>query len=109
MIIDCGQCTIRGAACATCAVTFVTEAASGTSAGVRMAGSAAATAPGAGPPPGSRGKSAPVPPGRRQDAGSAGKPHVIELDADEIRALAVLANAGMIPRLRYAPPMAKAS
>jgi hypothetical protein len=35
-----------------------------------------------------------------------GKP---DLDPAEIRALAVLANAGMIPPLRYAPRMAKAS
>lgn len=33
---------------------------------------------------------------------------VVELDVGEIRALAALANAGMIPPLRYAPPMAKA-
>lgn len=32
-----------------------------------------------------------------------------ELSPAEIRALAVLANAGMIPPLRYAPRMAKAS
>lgn len=65
MIIDCGRCTVRGAACAHCAVTFVVE-----------------------------------------DAGSS---QVIELDTAEVRALAALANAGMIPPLRYAPPMAKAS
>jgi hypothetical protein len=34
---------------------------------------------------------------------------VIELDAAQMRALAALANAGMIPPLRYAPPLAKAS
>lgn len=32
-----------------------------------------------------------------------------ELGPAELRALAVLANAGMIPPLRYAPRMAKAS
>jgi hypothetical protein len=32
-----------------------------------------------------------------------------DLGPAEIRALAVLANAGMIPPLRYAPRMAKAS
>ncbi|MBO0802949.1 MAG: hypothetical protein J2P25_07730 [Nocardiopsaceae bacterium] len=38
-----------------------------------------------------------------------GSAPVIELDAAEMRALAALANAGMIPPLRYAPPMARAS
>lgn len=33
----------------------------------------------------------------------------VELDAAEVRALAALAGAGMIPPLRYAPLMAKAS
>jgi hypothetical protein len=32
-----------------------------------------------------------------------------DLDPAEIRALAVLANAGMIPPLRYAPRLARAS
>jgi hypothetical protein len=32
-----------------------------------------------------------------------------DLDPAEIRALTVLANAGMIPPLRYAPRLAKAS
>ena len=32
-----------------------------------------------------------------------------DLDPAEIRALTVLANAGMIPPLRYAPPLARAS
>lgn len=33
----------------------------------------------------------------------------VELDAADVRALTVLANAGVIPPLRYAPAMAKAS
>jgi len=33
----------------------------------------------------------------------------VELDAADVRALNVLANAGVIPPLRYAPAMAKAS
>lgn len=72
MVIDCVQCLVRGAACAGCAVTFVTE-----------------TGPGEAP-------------------AAAGRPGA-ELDADEMRALAALANAGMIPPLRFVPPMAKAS
>jgi hypothetical protein len=38
--------------------------------------------------------------------GAAARP---ELGAAEVRALTVLANAGLIPPLRYAPSMAKAS
>jgi hypothetical protein len=34
---------------------------------------------------------------------------VHDLDPAEIRALTVLANAGMIPPLRYAPRLARAS
>lgn len=80
MIIDCASCTVRGIACASCAVTFVAA---------EPAAIAAETAagPGAGPVTGP----------------------TIELDAAEARALAALAGAGMIPPLRYAPPMAKAS
>jgi len=33
----------------------------------------------------------------------------VELDAAEMRALAALADVGLIPPLRYAPPLAKAS
>jgi ferredoxin len=39
----------------------------------------------------------------------AGQPAEIELDAADIRALTALASAGLIPPLRYAPAMAKAS
>jgi hypothetical protein len=60
MIINCGECAVRGAMCARCTVTFVTEA--------------------------------------------PGEPPVIELDDAELRALAALADAGMIPPLRYTPP-----
>lgn len=90
MIIDCGRCTVRGGACENCAVTFVVGAAT-------------------------RPASAPAPPGRSRRA-TIGKPAsaancepVIELDAAEIRALTALANAGLIPPLRYAPSIAKAS
>lgn len=90
MIIDCGRCTVRGGACENCAVTFVAGAAT-------------------------RPASAPAPPGRSRRA-TTGKPAsaancepVIELDAAEIRALTALANAGLIPPLRYAPSVAKAS
>ena len=104
MIIDCGRCTVRGVACESCAVTFVT--------GTRPA--PGPDGPGTRPP---RPASAPVPPRKSRGAttttgktASAASPEpVIELDAAEIRALAALANAGLIPPLRYAPSMAKAS
>jgi hypothetical protein len=38
-----------------------------------------------------------------------GSQEYLDLDPAEIRALTVLANAGMIPPLRYAPRLAKAS
>jgi len=102
MIIDCGRCTVRGVACENCAVTFVTGPAAGP-----------ATRPAT--PPATRPAGAPVPPGKAR-GNTTGKPAsagnrepVIELDAAEIRALTALANAGLIPPLRYAPSMAKAS
>jgi hypothetical protein len=36
-------------------------------------------------------------------------PEYADLDPAEVRALTVLANAGMIPPLRYAPRLARAS
>jgi hypothetical protein len=65
MIIDCGTCTARGAACANCVVPRVT--------------------------------------------GTVTFVTGVELDAAETRALAALADADLIPPLRYAPPLAKAS
>lgn len=35
-------------------------------------------------------------------------PEYQDLDPAEVRALTVLANAGLIPPLRYAPPLARA-
>lgn len=100
MIIDCGRCTVRGVACESCAVTFVIG-----------------TRPAPGPAGPARPASAPVPPRKSRGAttttgktaSAASHEPVIELDAAEIRALAALANAGLIPPLRYAPSMAKAS
>jgi hypothetical protein len=82
MTIDCDRCTVRGAACAGCAVPFV----AGTVTFVTDAV-----------------------PARCGQRGVRGNPGPIELDAAEMRALAALANAGLIPPLRYSPPMAKAS
>jgi hypothetical protein len=86
MTIDCDRCTVRGAACASCAVPFVAGTVTFVAGTVTFVTDAV--------------------PARR---GQRGKPAPIELDAAELRALAALANAGLIPPLRYAPPMAKAS
>ena len=117
MIIDCDRCTVRGAACASCAVTFVTQAVSVRApAPSRMTDAAPARDSRAMPGPAARPANATMPPGTSRDRTAAGKPPatagsapVIELDAAEMRALAALADAGLIPPLRYAPPMAKAS
>jgi hypothetical protein len=79
MTIDCDRCAVRGAACVDCAVTFIADTVTFATEAVREP--------------------------REQSA----KPPVITLDAAETRALTALANAGMIPPLRYAPRMAKAS
>jgi hypothetical protein len=117
MIIDCDRCTVRGAACANCAVTFVTEDMPARApAPSRMTGAAPARDSRAKPGPAARPANVTMQAGKSRDAAAAGKPPaadgsapVIELDAAEIRALAALANAGLIPPLRYAPRMAKAS
>jgi hypothetical protein len=83
MIIDCDRCNVRGLACANCAVTFI------------VAQRAAPQAPQAARHTGQ--------PSRTGQAAE------VELDAADVRALAVLASAGLIPPLRYAPAMAKAS
>jgi hypothetical protein len=123
MIIDCGRCTVRGAACENCAVTFIASAVTFVTeapparapATAGPAGSPPAAAANTRSAPSSRPASALVPPGKPQrtttgkTASPASPEPVIELDAAEIRALAALANAGLIPPLRYAPSMAKAS
>ncbi|HEX6452316.1 MAG TPA: hypothetical protein VF060_23005 [Trebonia sp.] len=116
MIIDCGRCTVRGVACESCAVTFITGT---VTFDTEAAPARAPAAPGARPKP----ANALVPPRKsRGTTTTTGKPTstqkpasapdhepVIELDAAEVRALAALVNAGLIPPLRYAPSMAKAS
>jgi hypothetical protein len=126
MVIDCGRCTIRGVACESCAVTsiagavtFVTEAAPARAPAPARPPSAASSAPTTAAanrrltprpagapvlPPKSRGTTTTT-----SNPTSAGnRARVIELDAAETRALAALANAGLIPPLRYAPSIAKA-
>jgi hypothetical protein len=131
MIIDCDRCTVRGVACESCAITFITgtvtfdteaaparaPAAPGTAGSVPAADARARSASAAAPGEKPVSASAPMPPRKsRGTTTTTGKPTsaaggepVIELDAAEIRALAALANAGLIPPLRYAPSMAKAS
>ena len=117
MIIDCDRCTVRGAVCPRCAVTFVTEARP-----ARARGPAAASraAPGVGSPVvpviRSRPASATGPEEKPRVRPVAAKPlrnaessKVIELDAAEVRSLGALADAGLIPPLRYAPAIVKAS
>ena len=70
MIIDCDTCTVRGAACADCVVTFLT---------IPVRASAAA----------------PVSP---RGAGTAAG--AVELDAAEQHAIGVLAASGLVPPLR---------
>lgn len=65
MIIDCGQCTVRGAACADCVVTFLTI-------------------------------------GDRPRDVTEGAARAAELDDAERRAVAVLADSGLVPPLRLA-------
>lgn len=75
MIIDCGECAVRGNACADCVVTFLTVP-------VRPAEPAA---PAAGGAVGAAGLDA------------AGR---VELDAAEQGAIGVLARSGLVPPLR---------
>lgn len=90
MTIDCDRCTASGLACSHCAVTFVTGHVTSDVAG-HVTGDITADITSdvivEGAAPG----------------------HGVELDAAELRALAALANAGMIPPLRYAPALARAS
>ena len=71
MIIDCDGCAVRGSACGDCVI------------GVLLG--------------------APGPPRRRPAGGASDRPPgapIVQLDAPERRALAVLADQGLVPRLR---------
>jgi hypothetical protein len=126
MIIDCDRCTLRGPACANCAVTFITSdlITSDLNAGDIFAAGRESPrgpeSPGRPESPGGHegrggreGRGGPEGHGGRMAGHSVTSGAVVghgaELDATELRALTVLANAGMIPPLRYAPAMAKAS
>lgn len=70
MIIDCGECAVRGDACADCVVTFLT---------IPMR---------------------PVAPGAASGPADPGVDTRVELDAAERGALDVLADSGLVPPLR---------
>jgi hypothetical protein len=93
MMIDCDSCTVRGAACTDCVVTFLTipvrpAAGAGTSAGV-----GAARAP-HGPGPAGAGTTSPGAAGTPPAAGT------VDLDDGERAAIDVLAMSGLVPPLR---------
>ena len=91
MIIDCDSCTVRGAACTDCVVTFLTIPVrpSGHVPGVGVTGTSAASATSVSAASGTA-------PGRSATAGSV----PVDLDADERAALDVLASSGLVPPLR---------
>ena len=80
MMIDCDSCTVRGAACTDCVVTFLTIPVrpSGVRADAGTPGTGASTGAGARPP---------------------GAP-TVDLDDDERAAIDVLASSGLVPPLR---------
>jgi hypothetical protein len=85
MIIDCGRCEVRGLACGSCAAPAITTAAHASADVVATAIVSQVREPGR-------------PGGPAPDLGPA-----------ELRALRVLASAGLIAPLRYAPRVARAS
>ena len=80
MMIDCDSCTVRGAACTDCVVTFLT---------IPVRPSGHGTSPGA---PGSATGCA------ARTGPSAGRP--VDLDEAERAAIDVLASSGLVPPLR---------
>jgi hypothetical protein len=130
MIIDCDRCNVRGLACGNCAITFIIveraapppqAARAGQPPQATLAPLAAPQLPQSAPQPPQAGPYAAEAP-RAADAPTAvqasqgcrtgprtGQAAEVELDAADVRALGVLASAGLIPPLRYAPAMAKAS
>ena len=89
MIIDCDSCTVRGAACTDCVVTFLTIP-------VRPQGDPRWVDP-------ATGMSAPTHP--RAAAGGMDRSHPVDLDEDERAAIDVLASSGLVPPLRMVRAM----
>ena len=90
MIIDCGECAVRGDACADCVVTFLTIP-------VRPAEPPAR--PG-GPLPDVAAPVASAAPGAGALVERVERAERVDLDAAERDALAVLADSGLVPPLR---------
>jgi hypothetical protein len=90
MIIDCDTCTVRGAACADCVVTFLTIPVRAAVGPPGRPTSAEPSRPRVDRPAG------PVPVGAPGDA----QPRPVELDAAEREAIGVLAASGLVPPLR---------
>jgi hypothetical protein len=80
MMIDCDSCTVRGAACTDCVVTFLTIPVRPSAGGGAPVGGGATT------PGGVAGAAPPGPP--------------VDLDDDERAAIDVLASSGLVPPLR---------
>ena len=78
MIIDCGQCRVRGDSCADCVVTFLTVP-------VRPRDDVTGVVV------------VPAPPRCGREGGATDR---VELDAHERRAIDVLASSGLVPPLR---------
>jgi hypothetical protein len=92
MIIDCDSCTVRGAACTDCVVTFLTIP-------VRPADGARNGSPGGLPASGASTSG-----GRGAAAGGASG-RAVDLDEDERAAIDVLASSGLVPPLRMVHAM----
>jgi hypothetical protein len=86
MIIDCDSCTVRGAACTDCVVTFLTIP-------VRPAGW------------GEQGTGAGAMAGPRSAVVDDGGGRAVELDDGERAAIDVLASSGLVPPLRMVRAM----
>lgn len=93
MMIDCDSCTVRGAACTDCVVTFLTIPVRPSAGGVGSAGGG-----GAAPPVRSTGGDAA--PGRAAPAVGARPGARVDLDDGERAAIGVLAASGLVPPLR---------
>jgi hypothetical protein len=103
MIIDCERCEVRGLACGNCAAPAIVSTAVASASVVTTAIVSQVREPGhPGRPPAAGGTARPG-----EVAQPGGQPP--DLGPAELRALRVLASAGLIAPLRYAPRVARAS
>jgi hypothetical protein len=96
MIIDCDTCEVRGAACTDCVI-GVLLGAPGSGSGAGGSGAGGSGAGGVGSGEAGSGPADEPPPGAP----------IVQLDAPERRALEVLADQGLVPRLRLVAPPAR--